>query len=238
MSTWSSALPIHLNASPQYETFCSFTVATHWLVQCHLLLINCHHLLKIRNENSKFGLTLTNVTGELWRPQGLHCDGKDGWIPLCHRHQNGEISFPVSSVMKGWNIDDNICFHLFSLLGSGRRDPEEGSSSSFHKGNIPQDPTCTRSKILRLCQTKMIQGWCWCAEINLCVFTGHLSADAAALGPWRHLGRWKVNFLVRAFPVKVSYESLSCGQLVSHSFNELQGRWFPMYYNCRWQSQK
>ena len=41
----------------------------------------------------KFKLANLPMSGELWRPQRLHCNGQDSWLSLCHRNQNGENPF-------------------------------------------------------------------------------------------------------------------------------------------------
>ena len=41
----------------------------------------------------KFKLTNLPMSGELWRPQRVHCNGQDSWLSLCHRNQNGENPF-------------------------------------------------------------------------------------------------------------------------------------------------
>ena len=40
-----------------------------------------------------FKLTNLPMSGELWRPQRLHCNGQNSWLSLCHRNQNGENPF-------------------------------------------------------------------------------------------------------------------------------------------------
>ena len=84
----------------------------------------------VRTQNSGFRLILTNVAGELWRPQGLHRDGQDGWIPLCHRNQNGENPFFFSDHR---DCEANTGLTIV-FLGSGWRDSEEGGSSTLYKG--------------------------------------------------------------------------------------------------------
>ena len=84
-----------------------------------------------------------------------------------------------------FNIDCEICFHLrfgnFLFIGSGWRDPEEGSSSSIHKGNDPHIciyADCVEDDLrMTLMSIKCL------ASIDLCVFAGHLSPNAAAAGP-------------------------------------------------------
>ena len=78
----------------------------------------------------KFKLANLPMSGELWRPQRLHCNGQDSWLSLCHRNQNGENPFFFS--------DHRDCERntVLTILypGSGWRDSEEGGSSSLYKG--------------------------------------------------------------------------------------------------------
>ena len=69
------------------------------------------------------------MSGELWRPQRLHCNGQDSWLSLCHRNQNGGNPFFSDHRDCETNIVLTILF-----LGSGWRDSEEGGSSSLYKG--------------------------------------------------------------------------------------------------------
>ena len=76
-----------------------------------------------------FKLTNLPMSGELWRPQWLHCNGQDSWLSLCHRNQNGGNPFFSDHRDCETNIVLTILF-----LGSGWRDSEEGGSSSLYKG--------------------------------------------------------------------------------------------------------